>query len=115
MIAKLVATALGLYIAVAVVSGFAYDGPWTIFALLALILAGINAVVKPIVKMLSLPVILLTLGLFLLVVNAAMLAIVVAISESNDLGLTSTGFGTTLVAAFIVALVTWAAERFTDD
>lgn len=110
MVLKLLATALGLYVAVGVLGGLDYEGPWTTFALLALILAVINAAVRPIATILSLPVVIVTLGLFLLVINAAMLAIVVAISEANDLGLTSTGFGTTLVGAFIVSLVTWGAE-----
>ncbi len=115
MIVKLLATALGLYLAEAVVSGLDYQGDWPTFAILAVILALVNAVVKPIAKLLSFPIVLLTLGLFLLVVNALMLWIVIAISDRMELGLTSTGFGATLIGAFIISLVTWGAERIVGD
>lgn len=115
MIIRLLATAAGLYVAVAIVGGLDYEGDWPTFAILAVILALVNAVVKPIVKLLSFPLVILTLGLFLLVVNALMLWLVIAISGEMELGLTSTGFGATLVGAFIISLITWGADRLVGD
>jgi putative membrane protein len=67
-------------------------------------------VVKPIVTLLSLPAVLLTLGLFLLVVNAIVLALTVWLAELFGLPLTSDGFGWTFLAALIVSLVSWGLE-----
>lgn len=111
MIVRLIATALGLYVAVALVGGLDYQGDWPSFAIVAVVLAVVNAVLKPLVKLLSLPFIVLTLGLFLLVVNALMLWLVVALSEGMDLGLTSEGFGSIFLGAVIISLITWLADR----
>jgi putative membrane protein len=111
VIVRLIATALGLYAAVALVGGLDYQGDWPSFAIVAVILAVVNAVLKPLVKLLSLPFIVLTLGLFLLVVNALMLWLVVALSEGMDLGLTSDGFGSIFLGAVIISLITWLADR----
>lgn len=111
MIVKLLATAAGLYVAIAVVDGLEYDGDVPTFVILALILAAVNVVLKPIAKALSFPVILLTLGLFLLVVNALMLALVVWLSGRFDLGLTSTGFAATFLGALVISIITWIAEK----
>lgn len=117
MIVKLLATAAGLWVAVQVVSGLEYEGDWVTFAILALILAVVNTVVKPIAKMLSFPLILLTLGLFLLVVNALMLALVVWLAQPDrlDLGLTSEGFFATFLGALVISVIAWVAEKLAGD
>lgn len=115
MIVKLLATAAGLYVAIAVVDGLEYDGDILTFVILALVLAVVNVVVKPIAKALSFPLILLTLGLFLLVVNALMLALVVWLSGRLDLGLTSTSFAATFLGALVISIVTWIAEKLAGE
>ena len=117
MIVKLLATAAGLYVAVRVVSGLDYDGDWVTFVILAIILALVNAVLKPIAKALSFPLILLTLGLFLLVVNAVMLQLVVWLAhpERMALGLTSEGFAATFLGALVIAVIAWVAEKLAGD
>lgn len=110
-------TALGIWVAVALVSGLDFDGDWLPFLLVALILSVINAVIKPIVKLLSLPFILITFGLFLLVVNALMLQFTVwlAAPERLDLGLTSTGFfWATFLGALVISLVQMVVNVFID-
>jgi putative membrane protein len=107
--------AAAIYAAVWVVDGLEFDGTWITLAVLALVMALVNAVVKPVVKLLALPVVLLTLGLFLLVVNAAMLALVVFVSGQLDLGLTSTGFGATFLGAVVVSVVVWLGELLVKD
>ena len=77
---------------------------------IALILAAVNAVARPIVTFFSLPIVLLTLGLFLLVINAAMFALTIWISGELDLGLSSTGFGATFLGALIVTIVSWIGD-----
>ncbi|MBW3657856.1 MAG: phage holin family protein [Actinobacteria bacterium] len=115
MIVKLLATAAGLWVAVAVVSGLEYEGDWVTFVVLALILAVVNAVLKPLAKALSFPLILLTLGLFLLVVNALMLGIVVWLSGRMDLGLTADGFASIFLGALVISVISWIAEKLAGD
>lgn len=102
------ATAAAVWVAVRLVSGLAFDGTTLAFIGLAVLVAVANAVVKPILKLLSLPIILLSLGLFLLVINAVVLQFVVwlAAPDRLDLGFTSTGFfWATFLGAFVISLV----------
>jgi putative membrane protein len=78
--------------------------------LVALIFGVINAVIAPVVKLLSLPFIILTLGLFLLVINAAMLLFTSWIAEQFELGFHVDGFWTAVIGAIIVTIATWILE-----
>ncbi len=78
--------------------------------MVALILGVVTAVVKPIVTILSIPAIILTLGLFLLVVNAAMLLLTGWIAEQLDVGFRVDGFWTAVGGAIVITIVTWAAD-----
>jgi putative membrane protein len=105
---NLLATAASLWVATALVDGFEFDGAWWQFLIVALIMGVANAIVKPLLKLFSLPLILLTLGLFLLVVNALVLQLVVWLSGVFELGLTSDDFfWSTFLAAIVVAVVSW--------
>ena len=101
-----------VWIAVGVIGGLEFDGSFWNLALIGLILGVINASIKPVLKVLSIPVIVITLGLFLLIINWAMFAFVVWLSgpDQLDLGLASTGFWATFFGALIVSLVSWAAS-----
>ncbi len=110
-------TALAIWVAVAIVPGLDFTGEWWAFLVVALILSVINAVVKPVVKLLSLPVVLLTLGLFLLVINALMLALTVWLADPArlDLGLTSDGFfWSTFLGALVISIVQFVVNLFVD-
>lgn len=111
----LLATAAGLWVAVSIVPGLEFDGNWWAFAGLALLVAITNMIVRPILKILSFPVIILTLGLFLLVINALVLQLVVWLvaPERLDLGLTSTGFfWATFLGALVITIVRGALDFF---
>lgn len=104
------ATAVSLWVAVWLVDGLEFDGEWYQFLIIAAIMGLANTIVKPILKLFSLPLILLTLGLFLLIVNALVLQLVIWLSGPSvfDLGLTSTGFfWATFWASVVVSLVGW--------
>lgn len=110
-------TALGIWVAVSLISGLDFEGSWVTFLLVALILSVINFVVKPIVKLLSLPAIILSLGLFLLVVNALMLQLTLwlAAPDRLDLGFTSDGFfWSTFLGAVVISLVQMIVNAFVD-
>ena len=76
-----------------------------VFVVVALVFGIVNAVVKPIVKLLSLPLFILTLGLFTLVVNGAMLWLVGWLSERTEYGLRVEDFWSALIGALIVSIV----------
>ncbi|MDI6901505.1 MAG: phage holin family protein [Anaerosomatales bacterium] len=87
------------------------DEFWPTAVIAAVVLAVVNAIVKPIVKLLALPVTILTLGLFGLVVSAAMLYIVAAVVP----GLETVGFLQTVAASVIIGLVTAVAGKLIDS
>ncbi len=78
--------------------------------LVALIFGVLNAIVEPIVKLFSLPLIILTLGLFLLVINAAMLLLTGWLSEQFGLGFHVDGFWTAVLGGVIITVATWILE-----
>lgn len=98
-------TALGLWVASEILSGLTFDS--TVKLIVAAIVLGVvNAFVRPLAFILTLPLTVLTLGLFLLVLNAGMVALVAWIVP----GFQITGFWTAVGAALIVSLVSWAAS-----
>jgi putative membrane protein len=104
---RLLITALGLWLASVLVPGVSISGTWTlIFA--ALWLGIINAVIRPIALVLTFPFTLITLGLFILVVNAAMFALVAALLD----GFRLSGFGAALMGAIVVSITSWLASAF---
>jgi putative membrane protein len=112
------ATAVSLWVAVWLVDGLEFDGEWYQFLIIAAIMGLANTIVKPILKLFSLPLILLTLGLFLLIVNALVLQLVIWLSGPSvfDLGLTSTGFfWATFWASVVVSLVGWVLGIVVPD
>ena len=74
----------------------------------ALLLGIVNAVVRPVAVLLTLPFTILTLGLFLLAVNAAMLGLVAALLD----GFALAGFGPALLASIVVSLTSWIASWY---
>jgi len=97
--------ALGLWLATEWIDGLYIDEPPTL--LVAAVLLGlVNAVIRPIVILLTLPFMLVTLGLFLLVVNAGMLALVAALLP----GMQVVGFWDAFWGALIVSIVSWAGS-----
>lgn len=111
-IIQLLVNAAALYVAVQLVSGldFAFDGSagWVRFLVVAFIFGLVNTFVRPVLRVLTLPITLLTLGLFLLVINALMLLLTGAISSLLDLGFVVDGFGAALLGSIIVSLVGFA-------
>jgi putative membrane protein len=99
--------ALGLWAATELLSGFTIDTALTLI-LAGLLLGLVNAVVRPFALLLSLPALLFTLGLFLLVVNAAMIGLVALMLP----GFKIAGFWTAVGGALIVSIVSWMGSWF---
>jgi putative membrane protein len=112
--------ALALAAATALIDGLRLSGDTTqdkvvTLVLVALIFGVVNAVVAPIVKLLSLPFIILTLGLLIFVINALMLMLTGWISNQFGLGFTVDGFWDAVLGAIVVMLVSWALEIVLPD
>ena len=81
----------------------------------ALIFGVVNAIVKPLFKLFTLPILLLTLGIFLLVINALMLMLTSWLAEQFGLGWEVEGFWTAVLGALIVSIVSWLLNTFVPD
>jgi putative membrane protein len=104
---RLAIAALGLWIAQKIVPGIEIEGTGTLIAA-ALLLGVVNALVRPLAILLTLPITVLTLGLFLLVVNAAMFGLVAALLD----GFRVSGFGAALLGSIVVGLTGWVASWY---
>ena len=98
---KIVVNALGLAAAAGIVGGIHLAGGfWQVLGV-AVVFSLVNTLVRPILAFFSLPFIIVTLGLFLVVINAAMLELTDALTES----LTVDGFGSAILGALVISVV----------
>lgn len=104
---RLVITALGLWAAATIVPGVSFTG-WRALLVAALLLGIVNAVVRPILLVLTFPITLLTLGLFILVVNGISLALVAWLVPGFHL----VGLGAAVLGALVVSVTGWFASTF---
>ncbi len=107
LLLRLLLVAVAVWVVAELLTGITVNGTTVDLLVVAVVFALVNLLVKPVVKLLTLPFILLTLGLFLLVVNAAMLLLTAALTDR----LTVDGFGTAVLGGLLIALVTWGGER----
>jgi putative membrane protein len=107
---RYVTNAAALWVATVIVPGVTYSGEWLPFLAAALVFAVINATLGPLTKVLTCPLILLTLGLFALVVNGLMLWLTSAVSESLGLGFHVTGFWAAFFGGLVVSIVSGLAS-----
>ncbi len=112
LLLRTLATAAGLWLAATLIDGIRLEPDRSPLLLLAVaLLVGLaNATVRPLLALLTLPFVLLTLGLGLLVINAVALSAALWVSARLDLGLTSDGFG----ATFLATLVLWGVGVAAD-
>ncbi len=113
IVIKVLISAASLWVAVQILPGLTFTGEeaWG-FLIIGLLLGVVNAVLRPVLRLLALPFLVVTFGLFALVINAVVLWAAIELSEALDLGLASDGFGSTFLGALVVSLVTWALETF---
>jgi putative membrane protein len=102
---RMAISAFALWVASAIVPGVTIVGTPTLLAA-ALLLGLVNAVLRPLAILLTLPFTIVTLGLFILVVNAAMLGLVAALLD----GMTISGFGSALLGSLVVSFVSSAVS-----
>jgi putative membrane protein len=112
-----VITIVALIIAAVIVPGIrvADTNAWMAFAVMALILGLINAVVRPVLRLLSIGFIILTLGIFLLIINAFTLWLSSLLARSLGIGFFVDGFWAAFWGSIIVSLVSWLLSVFIHD
>jgi putative membrane protein len=111
-------SALSLFVAAWLVTGIRVDdgGGWVIYAVMAVILGLVNAFIRPLLKLLTCPLIMLTLGLFTLVVNAVTLLLSARVANSVfHVGFYVDGFWPAFWGAFIVSIVSVVLNAFVKD
>ncbi|MER5809162.1 phage holin family protein [Streptomyces sp. NPDC002033] len=120
-VVKTLANAAALAVAVWLLSGITLDdgsstGRRTLtLILVALVFGLVNLIVKPVVKLLSFPLFVLTLGLFTLVVNALMLLLTSWLAKQFNLSFHVDGFWTAVLGGLIISLVSWAVNLALPD
>ena len=102
---RLLVNAAALWVATRIVPGVTYAGGWLPFLGVALLFGVVNTFIRPVAKVLTFPIVLVTLGLFLLVINGFMLWLTSALSDALDLGFHVGGFWPAFWGAFVVTIV----------
>jgi len=116
LILRLIINAIALYVATQIhIPGLSFEGSWVTLVVVAFIFGLVNALIRPLLTLLTCPLILLTFGLFTLIVNAVMLAFTGWLAGQLGLGFTVDGFWAAFVGALVVSIVSWALSLFIHD
>ena len=102
---RVAGNALAAWLTVWLVPGLNFDGEWWWFVVFGLVIGFTNAFIKPLAKLLTLPIRILTLGLFTLVVNVALFAALIWLGEAADSGLTSDSLWATLLGGLVLTII----------
>jgi putative membrane protein len=102
---RLLVNAAALWVATRIVPGVSFSGSLAAFLGVALVFGVINATLRPLTKILTFPLILVTLGLFALVVNGLMLWLTSSLSASLGLGFHVSGFWAAFFGALVISVV----------
>jgi putative membrane protein len=114
-VVRLLVNAVALWVATRIVPGVSYVGEWLPFLGVALVFGLVSAFVRPVAKLLALPLIVLTLGLFALVVNGLMLWLTSELSATLGLGFHVAGFWPAFWGALVVSIVDMALSMMITD
>lgn len=109
---RLLINAAALWAATRIVPGLSFDGDWRLLFAVALIFGVLNAAVRPVLWFMTLPLLIITLGLFTFVLNAFMLWLTGAISDRLGLGFHVAGFGAAFLGALVVSIVSFMLSLF---
>jgi putative membrane protein len=112
---RLLVNAVALWVATRIVSGLSFDGPPFMLVAVALVFGAVNAIVRPVVKIFTFPILILTLGLFIFVINALMLWLTGRISEQFGFGFHVAGFGAAFLGALAVSIVSFLLTRLVRE
>ena len=107
---RLLLNGVAVFLAAQLIPGIAVSSPGAALAA-GIVLGLVNAIIRPVLILLTLPVTLLTLGLFIFVVNAICLALAAWFVP----GFTISGFGTALLGALVISIISWLLSALLID
>ena len=109
---RLLINAAALWAATRITPGILFDGDWRTLLVVALIFGVLNVSVRPLLWFMTLPLLIVTLGLFTFVLNALMLWLTGVVSEWLGLGFHVDGFGAAFLGALVVSVVSFMLSLF---
>ena len=112
---RLIITAVALWVATRVVSGIHYDGSPVALLVVALLFGVVNAFIGGLLRLFTLPITILTLGLFALVINALLLWLTGALSSSLGLGFHVAGFIPSFWGALVISVTRAVLNLFLSE
>lgn len=107
LIARFLIVAAAVWLVAAYVPGVMVREGISSYLIIAAIFAVLNVLVRPALKLLAFPLLVLTLGLFLIVINAAMLGLTALLTDR----LAIDGIGTAVIASLVISAVTWVGDN----
>jgi len=107
LIAKLLVIAAAVWIVAAAVPGVTVQEGVSSYVVIALVFALVNLLVRPVLKLLSFPLLLLTLGLFLIVINAALFGLTALLTDRLELD----GIAPAVIGSLVISAVTWVGDN----
>src|SRR5947209_19342959 len=115
LVVRLLVNAAALWVATRIVPGVTYRGDALPFLGVALVFGIVNAFIRPVAKLLTFPIIILTLGIFALVVNGLMLCLTSSLSGALGLGFHVSGFWAAFFGAVVVSIVSTMLSMFVSE
>jgi len=112
---RLLVNAAALWVATKLVSGVTFVGGWVPFLGVAVVFGVVNAFIRPVLKILTFPIIILTLGIFALVVNGFMLMLTSSLSTRLGLGFHVSDFWAACWGAIVVSIVSTMLSILVTD
>jgi putative membrane protein len=112
---RLLVNAASLWVAIRFVPGVSFTGDWLAFFGVALTFGIVNAVIRPVTWLLTFPFIIVSLGLFLLVINGLMLMLTSQVSGALGLGFYVSGFRAAFLGALVISVVSTLLSMFVKD
>ena len=107
LLARFLVVAAAVWLVAAYVPGVTVSAGISSYFWIALVFAAVNLLVKPVLKLLSFPLLLLTLGLFLVVINAAMFGLTAWLTER----LAVDGIAPAVLGSLVISVVTWVGDN----
>ncbi len=117
LIIRWIIASTALFAAAYIVPGIRVEDPnaWPVYIIMALVLGLVNAIIRPILKVLSCPLILLTLGLFVLIINGVSFLIAARFAQALGVGFYVDGFLPAFLGALVVSIITVFFNLFLKD
>lgn len=115
MLLRLLINAAALWVATRLVDGITFTGTVPTLLGVGLVFGALNVLVRPILKLVTFPFFIITLGLFTFVLNGVMLLLTSAVSGALELGFHVRDFTTAFIGALVVSIVSFALSLFVSD